>query len=177
MIKPFQLLLQVSILMFLGIACVESNTTQKSEIANAQSVLASSQERLRRPMVMRENLLSERGIHSLDSSALFHLQWIASEKYQRSHGYYLIGKFATTSSEECILILEEGPKVAKAWLMSYKPNGLLIEKKLVYQQTNLKRPPRLHSYLKADTLEITQDGHKRFFSIDQGKFMGIELGK
>lgn len=122
--------------------------TDAFPIATIQNVLPES-------MVMRENLLEERGTVGLDSTALVQL------KMYKNGGnfaqFFPLGKMLSSDQSAYLLVLEEQPNYAQAKLLGFDPTGQLKEEKSVF----LERPHgllRVHAYRKADTLKIFENG-------------------
>lgn len=158
-----------SILFYLS-AC--ESAPKNATSLDASKLIQNTQYQFQQPLVLRENLLAERGFNSLDSIQWQHLGLQKKATYNPASSYYILGKLAPLNQLfSTLFILEDHPEYSRAWMVTYNTMGQSIEQLLVYYQKQ-PGPLRTSAYLNENQITLTLEGSlkKRYQLSEAGTF-------
>lgn len=145
----FPLLLLLSCLL---VACTEG--APDSPKPTTLSVIKGVNYPLPQPVLLHDNLPSERGNYRLDSLKWQLLSMQGLVPYSPDSGFFILGTIADTPGKFTSLVLyEESASYNRAWMVNYNSTGAILDYRLVFQQRADGKVSQ-SAYLKDNVLEI-----------------------
>jgi hypothetical protein len=147
--KTYALLLLLS---YLLIACSDGASDEAKP--TTLSVIKGVNYALPQPVLLHDNLPSERGNYRLDSLKWQLLSMQGLVPYSANSGFFILGTITNTPGKFTSLVLyEENPSYNRAWIANYNATGAILDYRLVFQQRADGKVSQ-SGYLKDNVLEI-----------------------